>query len=170
MSIVGTSYIHGYQMRHKVMWFDGLVDSISISICVITSPMTWPCAECFQKCFGADNIIILSLNAVIPIIVMVWLSKVTRCLLRQIILKYQRILKFLEWMCHLFHRVKWKKHISWVAWNFSPFTRWNKWHNIIPYKYLNFLFIIYNFKRGRFFALNDVIYVRILRHTNDDVA
>ena len=26
------------------------------------------------------------------------------------------------------------------------------------------LFIIYNFKRNRFFALNEVIHVRILRH------
>ena len=37
-------------------------------------------------------------------------------------------------------------------------------------KEMNFLFIIYNFKRDRLFALNDVIYVRTLRHINDDVA
>ena len=35
---------------------------------------------------------------------------------------------------------------------------------------MNFLFIIYNFKRNRFFALNDVIHVRTLRHINDDIA
>ena len=35
---------------------------------------------------------------------------------------------------------------------------------------LNFLFIIYNFKRDGFFALNDVIYVGTLRHINDGVA
>ena len=33
-----------------------------------------------------------------------------------------------------------------------------------------FLFIIYNFKLDRFFALNDVIHVHTLRHINDDVA
>ena len=37
-------------------------------------------------------------------------------------------------------------------------------------KNLNFLFIIYHFKRYRFFAVNDVIHVRTLRHFNDDVA
>ena len=35
---------------------------------------------------------------------------------------------------------------------------------------LNFLFIIYHFKRNRFFAVNDVIHVRTLRHINNDVA
>ena len=39
--------------------------------------MTWSCAECFQKCFSAENIIILLLNTIIPIIFMVRLSKVT---------------------------------------------------------------------------------------------
>ena len=42
-----------------------------------TASMTWSCAKCFQKCSTVENIIILSLNTVIPIIVMVWLSKVT---------------------------------------------------------------------------------------------
>ena len=37
-------------------------------------------------------------------------------------------------------------------------------------KKMNFLFIIYNFKRDRFFALNDVKHIRTLRHINDDVA
>ena len=31
-------------------------------------------------------------------------------------------------------------------------------------------YYIHNFKRDRFFALNDVIHVRTLRHFNDDVA
>ena len=35
---------------------------------------------------------------------------------------------------------------------------------------LNFLFILYNLKRNRFFTVNDVIHVRTLRHINDDVA
>ena len=30
--------------------------------------------------------------------------------------------------------------------------------------------LIYHFKRYRFFAVNDVIHVRTLRHFNDDVA
>ena len=36
-------------------------------------------------------------------------------------------------------------------------------------KVLNFLFIIYNFKRDRFFVLNDVIHIHTLHHFNDDV-
>ena len=36
-------------------------------------------------------------------------------------------------------------------------------------KTLNFPFIIHNFKRGLFFALNDGIHVRALRYINDDV-
>ena len=44
-------------------------------------------------------------------------------------------------------------HISWVAkprmnYTYSPFTIWNKWY--ILSKNLNFLFIIYNFKRDTF--------------------
>ena len=37
-------------------------------------------------------------------------------------------------------------------------------------KKVNFLFIIYNFKRDRFSALNDVIHVRTSRLLNGDVA
>ena len=33
----------------------------------------------------------------------------------------------------------------------------------------DFFFIIYNFKQDKFFALNDVIRGRTLRHINDDV-
>ena len=33
-----------------------------------------------------------------------------------------------------------------------------------------FLFIIFNFKRDIVVALNDVIYVRTIRHINEDVA
>ena len=43
-----------------------------------------------------------------------------------------------------------------------------KWH--IHDKNLIFLFITNNFKRDRFFALNDVIPVHTLRHIIDDVA
>ena len=52
-----------------------------------------------------------------------------------------------------------------MSYTFSRFTRWNKLH--IHDKKNNFLFIIYNLKRDRFFALNDVIHVRKLRHIND---
>ena len=55
-----------------------------------------------------------------------------------------------------------------MKYTFSRFMRWNKWH--IHSKHLNFLLIIYNFKRDRYFALNDVIHVRTLRHINDDIA
>ena len=51
---------------------------------------------------------------------------------------------------------------------FFCFTRGSKRH--IHDKNLNFIFIIYNFKRGRFFALNNIIRVRTLLHINDDVA
>ena len=44
----------------------------------------------------------------------------------------------------------------------------NKWH--IHDKNLNFLFIIFTFKRDRFFALNDVIHIRTIRYSNDDIA
>ena len=52
--------------------------------------------------------------------------------------------------------------------NNAYFMRSNKW--LIYSKILNFLFIIYNFKRDRFFALNDVIHARTIRHINDDIA
>ena len=42
--------------------------------------MKMPCGECFQKCFRAYNMISLWLNTVIPIIVMIWLPKMTRYL------------------------------------------------------------------------------------------
>ena len=54
------------------------------------------------------------------------------------------------------------------TYTFSRFTRWKKWN--IHDKNLNFLFITYNFKRDRYFALNDVIHVHTLRHIIDDVA
>ena len=38
------------------------------------------------------------------------------------------------------------------------------------FQILNFLFIIYNFKCDRFFALNDVIHVHTLRHIIGDIA
>ena len=60
-------------------------------------------------------------------------------------------------------------HISWEAkpgmkYTFSRFTRWNK--IIFIQKILNFLSIIYNFKRDKFFALNDIIHIHTLRHIN----
>ena len=35
---------------------------------------------------------------------------------------------------------------------------------------MNCLFIIYNFKPDRFFALNDVTHIHTLHHINDDTA
>ena len=50
----------------------------SASSCVTESAsIIWSSAECFQNCLNEETVIILSLNTVIPIIVMVWLSKVT---------------------------------------------------------------------------------------------
>ena len=43
-------------------------------------------------------------------------------------------------------------------------------NGIFMTKKLNFLFIIYTFKRDRFFALNDVKHIHTSRHINDDVA
>ena len=40
--------------------------------------MKMPCGECFQKCLSAYNMISLWLNTVIPIIVMIWLPKMTQ--------------------------------------------------------------------------------------------
>ena len=45
-----------------------------------TVSLKMPCEECFQKCFSAYNMISLWLNTVIPIIVMIWLPKMTRYL------------------------------------------------------------------------------------------
>ena len=55
-----------------------------------------------------------------------------------------------------------------MKYTFSNFMRWNKWH--IHSKNFNFLFIIYNFKSDRFFALYDVIHVCTLRCIVDDIA
>ena len=69
-SIVGTCDKRVYQMRHKVLWFDRLVDSILLSICVITclwkASMAWPCAKCFQKCFSEENNTNFSRNSLVP--------------------------------------------------------------------------------------------------------
>ena len=53
---------------------------------------------------------------------------------------------------------------------YAFFASLNEINGIFIPKNLNFLFIIYNFKGDRFFALNDVIHVLTLRHINDDVA
>ena len=57
-------------------WFIKSCYQSALSRVIKTASMTCSCAECFQKCFSAENFIILSLNTVISIIVMVWLSKV----------------------------------------------------------------------------------------------
>ena len=60
-----------------------------------------PCGECFHKCFSAYNMICQWLNTVIPIIVMIWLHKMTRYLH-----SYTRSLKL------LYPMVKTKKHLQ----------------------------------------------------------
>ena len=63
------------------------------------------------------------------------------------------------------------KNAYFMKYSFSCFMRCNKslkWH--IHEKNLNFLFIIYNFKCDRFFALYDIIQDCTLRHIRDDVA
>ena len=78
-----------YQMRHEVMWFPWLIDSFlnqSASSRVIET-LQWPdhvqtfCKNVLMK----QNSIILWLNTIIPIVLMVWLSKMIWCLHRWII-------------------------------------------------------------------------------------
>ena len=64
LSIVGTCDILVYQKHHKVMLYTRLVDLVLYQLCHHVSLK------------NVDNIIILSLNTIIPTIVMVWLSKV----------------------------------------------------------------------------------------------
>ena len=67
--------ILAYQMRHEVMCFTRLIYQSESSV-TLTVSIAWSCVKYFLKCFSAENIIILSLNTVRPIVVMVWLSKV----------------------------------------------------------------------------------------------
>ena len=53
---------------------------------------------------------------------------------------------------------------------YECFASLDEINGIFMAKEINFLFIIYNFKRDRLFALNDAIHVRTLRHIYDDVA
>ena len=63
---------------------------------------------------------------------------------------------------------EWNIHFL-MKYTFSRFTRWNKWH--IHSKNFNFLFIIYNFKGDRFFALKESYtfthYVILMTTLND---
>ena len=98
LSTVGTCDIFVYQMRHRVMWFARLADSILFIKRVITFHwngfMKMPCGECFQKCFSANNMISLWLNTVIPIIVMIWLPNMTRYLQWRIIYSHLTLVTF----------------------------------------------------------------------------
>ena len=70
-------------------WFNIVCHAASSSLIETVS-----CEECFQKYFSAKNMISLLLNTVIPIIVMVWLSKLTRCLHRSIIYRHSVLVTF----------------------------------------------------------------------------
>ena len=59
-----------------------------------TVSMKMPCGECFQKCFSAYNMISLWLITVIPIIVMIWLPKMTRYLHWRIIYRHLTLVTF----------------------------------------------------------------------------
>ena len=57
--------------------------------------LTWPCGTCFKVYSTAENIIIVSLNTVIPNIVIVKLGKVTWCLHKRIIYSHPVLATFL---------------------------------------------------------------------------
>ena len=59
-----------------------------------TVSMKMPCGECFQKCFSAYNMISLWLNTIMPIIVMIWLPKMTRYLHWRIIYWHLKLVTF----------------------------------------------------------------------------
>ena len=59
-----------------------------------TVSLKMPCGECFQKCFSAHNMISLWQNIVIPIIVMIWLPKMTRSLHWRIIYRHLTLVIF----------------------------------------------------------------------------
>ena len=59
-----------------------------------TVSMKMPCGECFQKCFSAYDMISLWLNTVLPIIVMIWLPKMTRYLHWRIIYRHLTLATF----------------------------------------------------------------------------
>ena len=84
LSTVGTCDMFVYQMCHRVMWFAQLANLILFIKRVITCH--WndffenAMRIMFSKMFSACNMISLWLNTVIPIIVMIWLPKMTRYL------------------------------------------------------------------------------------------
>ena len=84
LSTVGTCDIFVYQMRQRVMWFARLADSILFIKRVITCHWNGffenAMRRMFSKMFSAYNMISLWQSTVIPIIVMIWLPKITRYL------------------------------------------------------------------------------------------
>ena len=98
LSTVGTCDIFVYQMRHRVMWFARLADSILFIKRVITCHWNGfnenAMRRMFSKCFSANNMISLWLNTVIPIIVMIWLPNMTRYLQWRIIYRHLRLVTF----------------------------------------------------------------------------
>ena len=84
LSTSGTCDIFTYKcVTESCDWPDWLIQyclSSASSHVTETVSMKRPCGECFQKCFSPYNMISLWLNTVIPIIVMIWLPKMTRYL------------------------------------------------------------------------------------------
>ena len=99
LSTVGTCDIFVYQMRYRVMWFARLADSILFIKRVITchwngfyeNAIMW---RMFSKMLSAYNMISLWLNTVIPIIVMIWLPKMTRYLHWRIVCRQLTLVTF----------------------------------------------------------------------------
>ena len=59
------------------VWLIQICNQSASSRVTETAFCSWPCVKCFRNCFSVENLIILSLNDVIPIIVIVQLQKVT---------------------------------------------------------------------------------------------
>ena len=77
LKMVGTGDIFVYIISHITKSWDSpgwLIQTcyqFASSRVPETAYLSWPCTKCFQKCFSAENLIILSLNTVIPIFVSV---------------------------------------------------------------------------------------------------
>ena len=95
LSTVGTCDIFVHQMRHSpvICPIKYCLSSASSRVTETVS-MKMPCGECFQKCLSAYNMISLWLNTVIPIIVMIWLPKMTRYLHWRIIYRHLRLVTY----------------------------------------------------------------------------
>ena len=105
LRIVGTCDILVYRMRHQIMWSAWLVASKMLSICVITRHLNLSLLENVSKnVLESKNLIIVSLNTLIPIIVIVQLDVPTNGLY----IAFQCLLLFnvVFWVMHAAYRHK----------------------------------------------------------------